>query len=296
VSRIRRIALVAGACSAVAIGIAASGAPAGGGGRTIQVHPGELQAAIDRARGGDTLVIHEGHYRGSFVIEERLRLIGAKGEKRPLIDGGCRTRVTIAVRQAGVLLRRLHVVGADEGFGPVPSEVDFSAVESGRASDLLLRDTCDAEYGVNIFGSEEVDVIESRGRGFSDAAFYVGSISSTGDGVLRVARNIGFASNRGLIVEDSAGGRIRVVGNRFNNNVAAGLGTPSGVWLHRSDGVLLRDNIVRDNGRYGVHLDPGSDRNRLFDNVVLRNPGGNFRDEGSDNCGAGNRPNPFPPC
>jgi hypothetical protein len=53
---------------------------------------------------------------------------------------------------------------------------------------------------------------------------------------------------------------------------------------------------VRDNGRFGIHLDPDSDRNRLFDNVVLRNPGGNIRNEGSGNCGARNRPNSLPPC
>jgi parallel beta-helix repeat protein len=277
------------------IGLAASGAPAGGG-RTIQVHPGELQDAIARARAGDTLVIHQGHYRGAFVIDKRLRLIGAKREKRPLIDGGCDTRVTLAVRAPGVLLRRLHVVGATEGFGPVPSEVDFSWVESGRATHLLVRDTCDAEYGINVFGSAEVDLIENRGRGFSDAAFYVGAILSTGDGVLRVARNIGFASNRGIIVEDSVGGRIRVVGNRLSNNTAAGLGPPTGIFLHRSDGVLLIDNRVRDNGRFGIHLDPASDDNRLFGNVALRNPSGNIRNEGSRNCGARNRPNSLPSC
>jgi parallel beta-helix repeat protein len=295
VSRVLRTALIAGACSTVAIALAAPGAPAGGG-RTIQVHPGQLQDAVERARGGDTLVIHEGRYRGSLVIDKGLRLVGAKREKRPLIDGGCETRATILVRAPDVLLRRLHVVGADEGFGAVPSEVDFSGVVSGRAVDLLVRDTCDAEYGINVFGSQQVDLIGNRGRGFSDAAFYVGAISSTGNGVLRVTRNIGFASNRGIIVEDSAGGRIRIVGNRLNNNTAAGLGPPTGIFLHRSDGVLLLDNRVRDNGRFGIHLDPDSDRNRLFDNVVLRNPGGNIRNEGSGNCGARNRPNSLPRC
>lgn len=262
----------------------------------IQVHPGQLQRAIERAVAGDTLVIHAGHYRGVFVIDERLKLVGAAGERRPLIDGRCETRVTIAVRTDGVVLRRLHVVGADEGFGPVPSEVDFSAVRSGRISGSLLRDTCDAEYGVNVFGSAEVDVIDNVGRGFSDAAFYVGSIFGTGDGVLRVTGNEGFASNRGVIVEDAVGGIIRIVRNRLHDNTAPGLGVPTGIWLHRSDGVVLVDNLVTDNGRFGIHLDPGSDRNQLFGNVARRNPGGNFRDQGTGNCGADNRPDVFPAC
>jgi hypothetical protein len=47
---------------------------------------------------------------------------------------------------------------------------------------------------------------------------------------------------------------------------------------------------------FGIRLDSGSDRNRLFGNVARHNPGGNFRDEGTGNCGSGNRPNPFPLC
>jgi len=289
------IAIAALTCLALAVSLVPEAAT-GGGARTIQVHPGQLQRAIERAGAGDTLIIHSGHYRGSFVIDKRLKLAGAAGERRPLIDGGCATRATISVRHGGVVLRRLHVVGADEGFGPGPSEVDFSAVRSGRISGSLVRDTCDAEYGVNVFGSAEVDVIGNRGRGFSDAAFYVGAISGTGDGVLRVTRNIGFGNNRGVIVEDVSGGRVLVVDNHLNDNRARGLGTPSGIFLHRSDAVLLIDNVVRANGRFGIHLDPDSDRNRLFGNVAIRNPGGNFRDEGSGNCGAGNRPDAFPAC
>ena len=59
---------------------------------------------------------------------------------------------------------------------------------SGRISDSLLRDTCDAEYGVNVFDSGRSTVVGNRTRGFSDAGFYVGGIRSTGSGVLRVAR------------------------------------------------------------------------------------------------------------
>jgi parallel beta-helix repeat protein len=284
------------ACLGVAALLLQGGANGGSGSGVIQVRPGQLQAAIERARAGDRLVIHPGRYRGAFVIGKRLTIVGAAGRKRPVIDGGCATRVTIAVRAPGVVLRHLHVVGATEGFGSLPTEVDFSGVASGRAVDLVVRDTCDAEYGINVFGSQRVDVIDNRGFGFSDAPFYVGSIRDTGGGVLRVRGNEGFASNRGIIVEDSAGGRIVVHDNRLHGNRAPGEGVPTGIFLHRSDGVLLTENVVVGNGRFGIHLDPGSDRNRLFANTARRNPGGNLRNEGSGNCGARNRPDVLPPC
>jgi parallel beta-helix repeat protein len=283
------------AAMAIVALVVAPGASAGGG-RVIQVHPGQLQTKLAASADGDTLVVHRGHYRGAVQINSRIRLVGAKGEPRPLIDGLCATRATILVRNAGVVLRHLAVVGADEGHGEFPSEVDFSGLASGRAVDLSVRDSCDAEYGINVFGSEKVDLIGNRGRGFSDSVIYIGGIHSTGGGVLRVNDNEVFGSNRGIIIEDSAGGDLRFKDNRVHGNRIAGEGAPSGIFVHNSDGVLISGNTVNDNGQYGIHLDPNSDDNRLFDNTVRDNPGGNFRDEGTGNCGVGNHPNPFPPC
>lgn len=267
-----------------------------GAARVLQVHPGQLQSKLAAARDGDMLVVHHGHYRGGFAIYKRIRLIGARGEPRPLIDAFCDARAAILVRDAGVVLRRLVVTGADEGHGDFPSEVDFSGVASGRAVDLTVRDTCDAEYGINVFGSRKIDVVGNRGSGFSDSAIYVGGVTTTGNGVLRVNRNEAFGNNRGIIVENSAGGDLRFKDNRIHGNRSAGEGTPSGIFVHNSDGVLFSGNTIHDNGTYGVHIDPGSDGNRFFGNTVSRNPGANFLDEGSGNCGARNHPNPFPPC
>ena len=282
--------------AAALISLGTAGSSSGRPDTVREVRPGELRDALRHASDGDTLVLAPGRYRGSFTISKRLRVIGAPGKERPVIDGRCRTNLTIAVRHAGVLLRHLEVIGADEGFGDFPSEVDFRGVASGRAAELLVRDTCDAEYGINVFHSREVQLISNRGRGFSDSAIYVGEISSTGAGKLRVVANHVYANNRGIIIENSAGGRIRLIGNSAHDNTSPGEGTAAGIFLRNSVGVVLRGNTALDNGRYGVHLDPDSDRNRLFDNVARGNRSGNFRDEGTGNCGSGNRPKVFPPC
>jgi parallel beta-helix repeat protein len=204
------------------------------------------------------------------------------------------------------VLRGLRVVGADEGFGPFPSAVDFRDVGRGSARDLVLEDTCDrpgpdegAEYGVNVFHSRKVSVAGNDARGFSDAGLYVGQITSTGNGALSVHGNVSRGNNRGVIVEDSAGGRIVVKNNELNRNRAAGEGTPSGIFLHNADGVEIEGNAVNGDGEIGIHLDPNSDDNALHDNVVRDNPT-NLLDEGSGNCGSGNRfgdsGNLLPPC
>lgn len=279
----------------VAAALLAQAPAAAGGGRVIDVRPGELQGALARAGDGDTLMIHHGRYRGTFTISERLKLIGAPGEKRPLIDGRCRTRAVIEVLASGVVLRRLHVVGSDESAGPFPSSVEFRRVRGGRVTDSLLRDTCDAEYGVNVFDSGAVTVRGNTARGFSDAGLYVGAITDTGNGTLRVADNETFHNNLGVIVEDSDGGRIVVEQNLIRDNTAPGEGTPSGIFVRNSDGVRFQGNAVVRNGELGIHLDPGSDRNRLFGNRIRANPR-NVLDEGTGNCGRGNVPNAFSAC
>ncbi len=287
--------VLAAATAAAALLIAVPGVSAGGS-KVLQVHPGQLKSKLGAAQDGDTLVVHRGHYRGTFVITKSVTIAGAKGEPRPLIDAGCNARAAILIHDAGVVLRHLSVTGADEGHGSFPSEVDFSGIRSGRAADLRVYDTCDAEYGINVFGSREIDVVDNRGSGFSDSAIYIGGITTTGDGVLRVNRNEALGNNRGIIVEDSAGGDLRFKDNEVHDNSSAGEGEPSGIFVHNSDGVLFSGNRVHDNGKYGIHIDANSDGNRFFDNTVSGNPGANFFDEGSGNCGSGNHPNPFPAC
>jgi parallel beta-helix repeat protein len=258
-------------------------------GRTIDVQPGKdaIARALNRAEPGDALRIHHGRYRESLVVDERVDLLGAPGERRPVIDGRCRTQYTIAVRDPGVALRHLKVVGADEGFGPFPAEVDFGGVRTGRAHGLVLKDTCDAEYGINVFDTGPVSLVNNRASSFSDAGLYVGSIEDIGDGAISLRGNESFGNNRGIIVEEVAGGRIVLLRNRIHDNTAAGEGAPTGIWFHDADGVRAIENRVTGSGELGIHLSPGSDGNRLLRNEARRNPL-DFLNEGSDNCGSGN--------
>jgi parallel beta-helix repeat protein len=276
-------------------------ARAGGGGDTIHVYPGPnaIHMALARAQNGDTLLIHPGRYHEHFGIYKRVRLVGL-GEPRPLINGDCQARFTIRVRHSGVVLSDLRVVGADKGFGPGPAEVDFRFVAKGRAERLGLNDRCDAEYGVNIFDSGRVTVFDSQARGFGDAGFYVGGITDTGSGALRVRGVEAYDDNRGIIVEDSAGGDVRITASHpYNNGVTPGEGSPTGIFLRNSDGVLIGANTVTGNASFGIHLDPDSDNNVINGTSASGNGVEDFRNEGSANCGTGNSfgsGDPLSPC
>lgn len=266
-----------------------------GGPRKIHVRPGAgaIQRAIDRAHAGDVLLVHPGHYRESPIVSKPLTIRGV-GPRRPLIDGECQGLSTIDVRSNRVTLRRLKVIGAaaDPGGAPFTGfEVDIVFRRNVEVRKLVLRDTCgDADYGINVYGAGRVVLAGNRATGFSDAGIYVGSIS---DGPILVENNRTPGNNRGILIEESDPGTVVVRGNRSNGNSLAGESlTPTGIALADADGIVVRANITRDNGDYGIHLGEHfgspSDDNRLFDNVASGNGGTDFQDDGNDNCGSGN--------
>ncbi len=262
---------------------------------TIEVHPGPnaINRALARAHNGDLLRIHDGTYREAFEITKRVTLRGVGG--RPLIGARCHSRATISTTQSNVKLDHLKVVGAAEGFGQFPSEVDFRGMSTGRIHDLVIHDTCGgvgdgAEYGINVFNGGQVEVSNNHiTGGFSDAGIYIGGIVDTGGGQLRVTGNASYLNHQGVIVEDSGfRGIVVVAGNTIHHNTGNGVeGNRSGIFLHNSDKVRMRNNTIRNNGDFGIDIDPNSDNNRLFDNTVTSNPT-DLENDGSRNCGSGN--------
>jgi parallel beta-helix repeat protein len=279
--------------------LAASGQPGHAQGREIEVDPGRnaITKALARADAGDKLHIQGGHYREAITIAEPVKLVGSRNGRVPVIDAGCQTEIAVAVRSAGVTLKRLKVVGATDGAIPGIG-VDFRDVPTGRGQDLTVRDTCDAEYGINLLNTGPVSVTGSRTTGFSDAGIYVGDITDTGGGTLLVRGNDAYGNNKGAIVEFSAGGSIRLEDNDLHDNSLLGTGEPTGLLVFDSDGVQITDNRIRKNGGLGLHLTSNADANVLTRNVIAGNAT-DVLNEGSGNCGSGNvfaTGGPLPPC
>jgi nitrous oxidase accessory protein NosD len=288
----RRIGILAvGALFLVAVVAPAS--PATAKKRKIDVRPGPnaISKALARADRGDMLRLHGRRYREAVTIEESVKLVGV-GRRRPVIDARCESSFTVAVRADNVSLKRLEVRGAD---GVPSSEVDFRRVSGGRASNLLVRDSCDAEYGINVVDTGPVTIVNSLARGFSDAGFYVGEVTSTPGGQIRVAQSDAFDNRRGVIVENSAGGEIVIERNFIHDNRVPI--QPTGVFIHNSDGVRVLENEITRNG-IGLHLDQNSDGNSALFNSLLDNEV-DIRDRGTGNCGTDNAfstGDPLPPC
>ena len=254
--------------------------------------PGAIADAIAAVAPGGTVRIKKGHYRESLLIEKPVKLIAA-GKGRPTIDGRCEFPAAVSVRSGGVTLKGLKIVGGREF-----ASVDFAGVPNGRANDLRVRNTCEAEYGINVFSTGAVDVTNNRATGFEDAGIYVGGITSTPNGTLFVGDNVTYGNNKGVIVEDSSGGDIAVFSNEIRDNNLAGVGEHAGIFVNRSDGVRISTNRVQRNGSVGLLLTADSDNNLVTGNVITDNPT-DVRNEGAGNCGSGNTfatGGPLSPC
>lgn len=258
--------------------------------RHVRPGPNAISKAMERANPGDTLVLHRGRYREAITITKRLRLVAAS-DGIPTIDGQCDHPIVVAVRAPGVVLRGLRVQGADGG---VSYAVDFRGVASGAARGLITKDTCgNAFYGINVFQTGPVRVVGNRSFGFhEDAAIYVGSIANyPGDARILVQDNEAFDSDKGIIIEETVRGTVRVEGNKVHDN------DTTGIWLNDADGVQVRLNSVTDNGPKGIHLGAQSDDNSIRDNTVSGHVL-DLDDDGSDNCWRDNTyttSDPMPP-
>ncbi|HXJ64260.1 MAG TPA: NosD domain-containing protein [Actinomycetota bacterium] len=288
------ISTVVGALLAVALATA----PASARQRVIQVHPGPnaIQDALDPAHAGDVLNLHSGVYRvpDGLVVDKGV-VVRSAGDGTVTIDGRCKVGYTIHVTASNVRLRGLRVVGAAEGSDPFPAEVHFFGVQTGEVSGSVAVDTCKdgsgdggAEYGISVFSSGPIQVVGNETYGFTDSGIYIGAISDTGNGTLRVQDNVTHSNARGVIVEDSSAS-IAVVGNRMFHNQRSGVegSINAGLFLHNSDGVRIRDNTIANDDENGIWLDPDSANNRVVGNTISGHHA-DIRNDGTGNCFTGN--------
>jgi parallel beta-helix repeat protein len=278
--------------AAVAVALVAAMLVAGGSANAdpavIQVHPGPhaIQDALEQAKRNDILELHAGIYRQPHALRvDKSVVIRSAGDGVVTISGMCKVNDTIVLAANNVRLRGLRVVGAADGFGFFPSEIDFNGIRTGEVSNSIAQDTCDepAEYGINVFNGGPIKVLDNETFGFTDSGIYIGGINDTGNGTLMVRGNLTHGNDRGIIVEDSTA-RVVVLENVVRHNRLQGeFPTNTGIFLHASDGVRVRGNTVTNNGEDGIWLDENSDHNRVIGNVVHGHTT-DLRNDGQSNC------------
>jgi len=281
-----------------ALALAVTAGPASAHHSKAVVGPGDsIQAAVDAAAPGDTIVVLRGTYRENVVIaKDGIRLLGFRARLEPpaapepnfCSDEGQPAAIGICVVgelnfETGEVVDPVDDVvvrGFKTSGFPDAGVLAFGANNATFAHNVAVDDD---EYGLTAFTSTGTRMLFNSASGAGEAGFYIGD-SPEADATL--VGNVATDSRFGILWRNAEGGDI--AGNLARAN-CTGIIVLSGIegLPGLAGGVSIRSNAVRENNRVceagdegpglsgvGIAL-AGAHDTRVSGNLVIGNvPGG----------------------
>ncbi|MDQ3914156.1 MAG: right-handed parallel beta-helix repeat-containing protein [Actinomycetota bacterium] len=280
--------------------------PDAGGGKEerpkIEV-PGDfktIQAAVDAAEPGSTIVVGPGNYRGDVRVTTDDLIVRGTDRFRTVLDGDGERAHGIAVEGARKVTIANLTVREFTGNGVF---FDGARRYTAERIDAINNHT----RGVYAYRSYDGVIRASFGWGSGDSAFsvagcmgcgalledlhaersYLGYSGTNATGVTVrsstfVRNGVGIAPNTLPAVEEAPGRGTLVVGNTVSDNdhasvppagIAETFGIPfgTGIWLAGVENSVVRDNVILGHARYGVLVTQTPDGSLPVNNTVVRN-------------------------
>ncbi|RLM34825.1 NosD domain-containing protein [Haloarcula sp. Atlit-120R] len=205
-----------------------------------------VQAAVDAAPPNTTVVVPTGTYNEQVTIDKPLTL---RGSGATLDGGGNGTVVTVTADRVGVT--GFEIVGVGNRTVGDPATANDSAWDAtvttayGNSDAAVTGRNVSGLYVANLTAETPASgVVLRQASGSVVENVTVNGTADWQDGFMGV-----IGMHGPIVVQDSV----------FN-------GGRDGVYLHRADGTVIRNNTFRDN-RFGVHLMYTS-RSLVADNVA----------------------------
>ena len=200
----------------------------------------KIQAAVDKAKAGDTVKVRNGVYR------EAVRISGAKKKYLKLV-GNKSDPAKVLLRARGAMQNGVFVCGADEvtvdGFMARDYKANgffFVNVNGYTMNHLIARQT--GVYGLYAFNSIGGSILNSEAYYVNDGAFYIGQTPPQTKPVRTVVRNVdGWGSPLGFSATNMR--YVTITKSRFYNN-AIGLAPNA---LDSEKFPPAEENVIIDN-------------------------------------------------
>ena len=248
----------------------------GGGPQIIVVQPGEtIQAAVDRARPGDTVEIPYGVYHERVAVDVSdltLRGVANEAGEWPVLDGQGALSEGVIASGNNFTIGNLHVRNyTDNG-------VLVEGSQGVHFHDIVAENV--GTYGVYPVRSSDVVIERVTVSGVDDAGIYAGQSEN-----VIVRDSTAFGNVIGIELENTLGGEV------YNNHL---YGNSNGILIvllpqltsKISSGTKIYNNVVEDNnianfapeGATARIVPPGSgilligaDDNEVYDNTITGN-------------------------
>jgi nitrous oxidase accessory protein len=278
----------------------AAAPPAAIEGRPDPADLSKLQARIDAAAAGATVVVEAGDYPGDILIDRPLRLVG-RGRPRLLGSG---SGSVVRIRARGVTLEGFDVDGRGQGdlgrdssgvhvaapgavvrdcrirdaiFGVYLREADGTSVERCVIRGIRGRDPGEKGSGIHVWNTNgfrlEGNEIQDVRDGFYIQSSSHGRVAGNTARDLRYGLHYMFSDDNVFednLFENGAAGTALMYSKRITfrrNRLVHNRGFASvGLLFKACDDVVAEDNLVADNAR-GIFLE-GSYRNTFRRNLV----------------------------
>lgn len=263
-----------------------------------------IQAAVDHANPGSTIVVKPGVYPGGVTVQTPNLIIRGVDRFRTVLDGEDKRGNGITVDGTrNVTIENLTVKNYLSNGIYINNTTGYTV----NKVDAIKGRT----YGIYAFDSYDGVIKNSYAYGSGDGAFYIGqclNCSSLIEHVVGTWSYLGYSgtNSTGVIIRDSVfthnalgvvpntlpteelgpnRGTIIINNKIFNNNYAsipgAGFSDPedqpvgveigTGVWLPGVENNVVIDNLIYDHNSYGILISQSIDTDLPMNNSILDN-------------------------
>jgi parallel beta-helix repeat protein len=208
---------------------------------TLTVGPGGqfsgIQAAVNAASPGDTIVVYSGTYRENVDVNKRLNLIGEDtGEGKPVVDAGMAGNALLLTADG------VHVFG----LALTGSSYKNAGIKAVSSNNLIEDcDLYDNYNGIYLFHSSDNVVISNCAYGNSYDGINLNYSCNN-----RILNNdLSGNAHDGLRIEEYSHGNL-VEGNNVTDNARSSVETESknAITVYMSDGNVVQGNVMKGNG------------------------------------------------
>ncbi|WP_086665934.1 right-handed parallel beta-helix repeat-containing protein [Lentzea kentuckyensis] len=256
-----------------------------------------IQAAVDQAREGATILVAPGVYKETVQVRTKGLTIRGAQRGSVIIDGEVKRANGIVVTAPDVSVQNLTVrnhtlngvlvTGLSQDGGMGRGSTGYTKLDTQKFPPLqgfrvsYVTASNNALYGIYAFDAQHGVIEQSYASGSADSGFYVGQCKPC-DIVVR-----GNVAERNAVGYEgtNASGQMYVLGNRFSGN-RVGMTSNSDyqeAFVPQEDAAFV-GNLVSDNsealspaqadGAFGLGLGiAGGTRNLVSRNLITGNPG-----------------------